>query len=203
MLQYAPVNEQEVVFLFAYVCNKLGYTIKRLQTEFPDCILIDKNNNELRTEFEYMSSHFIYHRHDISKCDMIITWKDDKNLKNRIKVIELKEYFPFLRINKKRMAEAGHISITLQGLCLILEGEADRNNLSELFKKYNEKERTKEPIRFIARLIMNGGEPFIEDGKIVLRKPIDLQTIKYSVSKNKSVLNQARRILEQIGVDFK
>lgn len=202
MLKYAPTNEQEVVFLFAYISEKLGYTVKRVQTEFPDCILIDKNNNELKVEFEFKSNHFNLHKHNISKCDAVITWEDDINLRDKIKVIELKDFFSNLLQNPDIKIEERGVSITEEGLCLIAKGEADKNNLTKLFSRYHLKEREKEPIRFVARLIINGGEPEVKDGKIFLRKPIDMQEFNYSVSKNKDVLNQAKTLLKKIGFDF-
>jgi len=30
MLKYAPTNEQEVVYLFGFICEKLNYTIERI-----------------------------------------------------------------------------------------------------------------------------------------------------------------------------
>jgi hypothetical protein len=201
MLLYSPVNEQEVVFLFARICDELNLKIKRVKTEFPDCIAIDKDGNETRIEFELYSSNFLLHKHPLAGCNLLVTWVDDIDLKGRIKVLELKEYFPHLTPEKTSYNK--RINKTIEGLRLIAKGEASRDNLLELFKTYHPKEREKEPIRFIARLIINGGEPFIKDGKIALRKPIDLQMIKYSVSKNKNALNQAKKILEQIGLDFK
>lgn len=200
MLKYAPTNEQEIVFLFAYICKELGYTIKRLQTEFPDCILMDRDNKELRAEFEYASSNFILHKHPISKCDIVIAWKDDINLKDKIKVIALKEYFPDLPKNPDVKIEDKRVNKTIEGLRLIATGEANKENLFELFKKYHPKEREREPIRFIARLIINGGEPYIKNRKVALRRPIDIQKIRYSVSKKTNVLNEAKRILQQLGL---
>jgi hypothetical protein len=36
-LAYAPVNEAGVVFAFGLAARKLGFTVHRIQTEFPDC----------------------------------------------------------------------------------------------------------------------------------------------------------------------
>lgn len=202
MLKYAPSNEQEVVTLFAYVCKQLGYTIKRVQAEFPDCFIIDKDNNEIRAEFEFKTNHFRLHKHDITKCDMVIAWEDDINLGSKIKVLELKKFFPHLEENKDIVAKTKGATATEEGLTLIAKGEADKEHLSILFNKYHQKERQKEPIRFVARLITNGGEPYVKDGKIMLRKPFDTQNIKYSVSGDKTAISQATALLKQIGLDF-
>lgn len=202
MLKYAPTNEQEVVFLFAYLCEKSDYKIKRVQTEFPDCFIIDKDGKEIRAEFEFKSSHFYLHKHDITKCDMIIAWEDDIHLHGKIKVLELKQFFPNLEENKDIVAKTKGATATEQGLCLIAKGEADKNNLATLFNKYHFKERNKEPVRFIARLITNGGDPFVKDGKITLRKPLDTQEMNYAVSENEVALTQAKSLLRQIGLDF-
>ncbi len=202
MLKYIPTNEQEVVTLFAYLSEKLGYTIKRVQTEFPDCFLIDKDGRELRAEFEFKSSHFYLHKHDITKCDMIIAWEDDIDLNSKICVLELRQHCPNLEENKDVAAQNKGATATEEGLLLIARGEADKEHLSALFGKYHLKEREKEPVRFIARLFTNGGDPYIKDGKIVLNKPLKTQQMKYSVSKDAVALNQARELLRQIGLDF-
>jgi len=36
-LRYAPLNEQGVVYLFALVADKLGFTVEAIGTKFPDC----------------------------------------------------------------------------------------------------------------------------------------------------------------------
>ncbi|MDI3464707.1 MAG: hypothetical protein OJF50_003528 [Nitrospira sp.] len=36
-LQYAPVNEQGVVFLFGMLCKELGYIVEIVKPGFPDC----------------------------------------------------------------------------------------------------------------------------------------------------------------------
>ncbi len=201
MLMHEPENEQGVVFLFSIICDCLKWKIKRIQTEFPDCFAIDEEGKEIRIEFELFTSNFILHGHDITKCDAVVAWLDDINLSRKIKVIEIKKYFPDLlplktdydvRINK-----------TLEGLRLILKGEANKENLAKLFATYHFKEREKEPLRFIARLIANGGDPYIEDNKLDLRnKNIDWKTIRYSVAKEETAMARAREILNQIGIVF-
>ena len=202
MLKYAPTNEQEIVYLFARISDKLNLTIKRIQTEFPDCLAIDQNGKEIKIEFEFYTINFNLHKHDISKCDMVIAWADDINLKEKIKVIELCKYFPNLHPDPVETAYNPPPNRTIEGLRIIAKGEANKDNLTKLFKTYHQKERQKEPIRFIARLITNGGDPYVKDRKIYLHKPIDLQTIKYSVSKDKKVLDEAKKILKQVGFDF-
>ena len=200
MLNFAPTNEQEVVYLFAFACERLNYTVDRVQTDFPDCILKDQNGNLIKTEFEYRTSNFIIHKHPIGKCDLVIAWQDDCNLKDKIEVIELYKYFPDLQNNPNVSIEDVKINKTLEGLSLILRDEANKENLEELFQRYHMKEKAKEPVRFIARLIQNGGEPYIEDGKLKLKNNIDKSEMKYGVAKNTDAMQQAVSILEVLEI---
>jgi|GEM_PF-2388665 len=82
-LQHAPINEQGVVFIFGMVCKDLGYLIEAVQSGFPDCEgkrRVNNNQNRwerVRIEFEFKSSNFQKHGHDISMCDLIVCWEDD------------------------------------------------------------------------------------------------------------------------------
>lgn len=82
-LRHAPINEQGVVYLFGMVSLELGLIVEAVQSAFPDCEAkrcVDKNRNRwqrVRIEFEYYSSNFKDHRHDASKCDMIVCWEHD------------------------------------------------------------------------------------------------------------------------------
>lgn len=95
-LRHAPVNEQGVVFLFGKISEDLGFSIEAIRTAFPDCDgkrLIDRNKNHwepVSIEFEYSSSNFYQHGHDVLKCDVIVCWIHDW-LDCPLEVIELRE----------------------------------------------------------------------------------------------------------------
>lgn len=91
-LVYAPVNENGVVFLFGKVADDLNMYIEEIKPGFPDCIgrrFIGKGWERIAIEFEFKSSNFVQHGHDVHKCDLIICWEHDwKDCP--IEVIELK-----------------------------------------------------------------------------------------------------------------
>jgi hypothetical protein len=71
-LEYEPDNEQGVVYLFSDVARKkYGLRVERVQTGFPDCIAY-KAGKRIRIEFEYRSSQFARHGHDVRGCDMVV-----------------------------------------------------------------------------------------------------------------------------------
>lgn len=91
-LQYSPINEQGVVFLFGKLHRDLGIIVEAIQTGFPDA----KGRKKVRTgwqeisiEFEYRSSNFQSHKHSIQHCDIIVCWLHDWK-ECPIEVIELK-----------------------------------------------------------------------------------------------------------------
>jgi hypothetical protein len=49
-------------------------------TRYPDALLCSPSNKILRTEFEYVSSNFIAHKHDPAECDLVICWNADRAL---------------------------------------------------------------------------------------------------------------------------
>jgi hypothetical protein len=52
-LDYAPENEQGVVFLFAHLARRrFGLRVERVQQGFPDCIAY-RTGRRVRIEFEY------------------------------------------------------------------------------------------------------------------------------------------------------
>jgi hypothetical protein len=76
----APVNELGVIYLFALVSKRLGYSIEGIQADFPDAIAKrklpgQKHWESIRIEFEYESSSFKKHGHDPKGCDLIICWE--------------------------------------------------------------------------------------------------------------------------------
>lgn len=79
-LQYAPINEQGVVFLFGKLHKELGIIVEAIQTGFPDAKgrkKVKQGWQEIAIEFEYRSSTFRTHQHAIDKCDLIVCWIHD------------------------------------------------------------------------------------------------------------------------------
>lgn len=77
---YGPINEQGVVFLFSKVHGDLGIKIEAIQQGFTDAKARRFNGRAWvseRAEFEFRSSHFIQHGHDLDKCDIIVCWIND------------------------------------------------------------------------------------------------------------------------------
>jgi hypothetical protein len=97
-LVYSPINEQGVVFLFGRVLDDLNMYIEEVRTAYPDCVArryTGKGWGKVYIEFEYLSSSFIQHGHEPSKCDIIVCWEDDltesqKKTLEGIEIIELK-----------------------------------------------------------------------------------------------------------------
>jgi len=96
-MQYAPVTELGVVFLFASLCHKLGVRVEAIRPQFPDCIVYQKQANgerRLRIEFELHSRHFKTHGHSPRGCDWIVCWEHDwPEVPKNITVVELRAFF--------------------------------------------------------------------------------------------------------------
>lgn len=96
-MEYAPANELGVVFLFAHVARRLQFRVEEIRPNFPDCIAYRRRGDtekKVRIEFEFRSSSFKLHRHESSKCDVIVCWHDDwPDAPKRLEIIELKRYF--------------------------------------------------------------------------------------------------------------
>ncbi|HZI56590.1 MAG TPA: hypothetical protein VFF39_07430 [Verrucomicrobiae bacterium] len=77
-MAHAPTNEAGVLCLFAMLATKLGFTVLRMQSEFPDCEAlrrVDKGRcQRLWIEFEFESRNFQLHVHDEKQCDLIVCW---------------------------------------------------------------------------------------------------------------------------------
>lgn len=71
-------NEQGVIVRFAQTCERAGITIVDIRTEYPDAI-VEYKGRQYAVEFEYCSSSFLAHRHDPTKCDLIVCWNHDLN----------------------------------------------------------------------------------------------------------------------------
>ena len=92
---YAPLNEAGVVLLFSKVMDDLGIVYEASPSRFPDAVVRRATSKgwELRfVEFEYKSSNFALHKHDATKCDIIVCWEHDwKGCPEHIEVIELRK----------------------------------------------------------------------------------------------------------------
>lgn len=95
-LQYAPENEQGVVFLFAHLAPRLRMRVETIRQGFPDCIAYEKTSGaerKVRIEFEYRSRMFRTHHHPSAGCDCIVCWEHDwPECPKRIRIIELRQY---------------------------------------------------------------------------------------------------------------
>lgn len=77
-LYKTPTDEQEVVFLFAKLYDKLGIsTITKIQTKYPDVNAIDTKGNTLKIELELLASNFLDHDHNPRECDWVVCWEDN------------------------------------------------------------------------------------------------------------------------------
>ena len=96
-LQYAPLNELGVVFLFSSVAPRFRLRVERIQAAYPDCVAYQKTGfgeKRVRIEFEYRSSSFRAHKHDAKNCDWIVCWEHDwPDVPDNIQVVELRRHF--------------------------------------------------------------------------------------------------------------
>jgi hypothetical protein len=112
-------THEEIVFLFARIFPYLGFNhIKRVRTDFPDCIGVIEDK-EVGIEFEPALSSFKNHieKDDLSLCQYIVCWEDDVSLydpigeeikKFNIRIIQLKKIYE--EIGLKRL-QKGPIDI--------------------------------------------------------------------------------------------
>ena len=73
---FVPENEMGVVVLFSQLCKEYGFEIRSVRIAYPDAI-VARGKIEYRTEFEFVSSNYFLHRHDVRDCDLVICWKHD------------------------------------------------------------------------------------------------------------------------------
>jgi len=97
---YEPINEQGVILLFTTLAARLNYLIVAIRPQFPDAQLARRDENEkykdIRAEFEFKSSQFKLHGHNLNQCDLIICWEHDWK-ESPIEVLELQS-----EVNKLR-----------------------------------------------------------------------------------------------------
>lgn len=94
-MDYAPVNEQGVVYLFALLAPQLGFKgIDRIQTRFPDAIArkrVPGGEAHVNIEFEYRSSSYRTHGHSRRARVTIVCWIHDwVDKPKNIDIIELR-----------------------------------------------------------------------------------------------------------------
>lgn len=124
-LVYAPLNENGVVFLFGKVAHDLNMYVEEIKPGFPDCIarrFTGKGWERVAVEFEFRSSNFKSHGHDVQECDVIVCWEHDWN-DCPLEVIELKSQikaFPNIAITKP----------------IDSDGDAEEN-LRKMFSRFN------------------------------------------------------------------
>lgn len=92
---FEPEYEQEVLYLFSVFHRELGFPyIIRIRNEFPDAIVMNKNKEVKRIEFEIRASDFLAHRHEKRGCDYIVCWENDleeEQSKDLPEVISIKD----------------------------------------------------------------------------------------------------------------
>jgi hypothetical protein len=93
---HEPLNEQGVIFAFGIVARKLGFSVLRFQTRFPDCEALREvvrgQLQRVNVEFELDSRNFLRHHHDAERCDIIVCWVHNwKECPKHIEVIELRK----------------------------------------------------------------------------------------------------------------
>ena len=93
-LDYAPNNEQGVVYLFSHLARRrFGLHVEKVQAGFPDCIAY-RQGKRIRIEFEYRSRNFCLHRHPMMGCDWIVCWIHDwPSAPTHLRVVELRREF--------------------------------------------------------------------------------------------------------------
>lgn len=93
-MDFAPDNEQGVVFLFSHLARKkYGLRVERIQTGFPDCIAY-QGTKRIRIEFEFKSKNFKTHRHVAKDCDWIVCWEHNwPDVPDNVQVEELRQQF--------------------------------------------------------------------------------------------------------------
>jgi hypothetical protein len=84
-----PRNEFETIALFTLLAKDLGYRILSIQSEFPDATL-EKDGVEVQAEFEFLSSNYLSHCHELSPDILCVCWRVDCDL-SPVKVLCLED----------------------------------------------------------------------------------------------------------------
>jgi hypothetical protein len=92
-LRHEPINESGVVFLFGMVARELDFIVESVQEPYPDCEAkreVKRGKWErVRIEFEVESRDFVYHKHPLDGCDLIVCWEHNWS-ECPLEVLELK-----------------------------------------------------------------------------------------------------------------
>jgi len=75
-IAFIPKNELNVREIFAERAARLGYRILESRIPFPDYIL-GFGSQRILAEAEFKTSDFLRHKHDLTRCDLIVVWKHD------------------------------------------------------------------------------------------------------------------------------
>jgi hypothetical protein len=161
--------------------------------------LVDQDGARIRAEFEYRSGNFITHGHDPAGCDMVVCWVADRELRPQIRIIELAKYYENLRLNPMLSGKDTSKNKTAIALDIIGRGWANKTELAKVFMLYHPSEQQREPVRFIARLISNRADPFVDNGILRTRRLLFQENIKYSVRGNREAMMVAKEILSKLG----
>jgi len=90
-----PTSEMGTREWFAANLGKLGFSIVKSSSGFPDYELVNDKGSRILAEAEHKSSSFLAHGHDPHGCDLVVCWEHDAALP--LPVVELatgKQYKP-------------------------------------------------------------------------------------------------------------
>jgi hypothetical protein len=87
-IAFIPRNEMNVREIFAQRADRLGYRILESRVAFPDYILAS-GRRRILAEAEFRTSDFLRHKHDLTRCDLIVVWEHDLSYMS-VPVLELK-----------------------------------------------------------------------------------------------------------------
>lgn len=88
---FVPTNEMGVVFMFGAVADRIGWRMAYLDGKYPDGVVVNRDGQRVKIEFEYEASSFVYHGHDPQHCDVVICWIHDRSLS--LPVLALSKYY--------------------------------------------------------------------------------------------------------------
>ncbi len=78
-LAHEPTDENGVILLFGILAQRLGFTVLRTQSAFPDCEALREirpgRYQRVTIEFEFLSRNFFKHGHSARDCDLIVCWR--------------------------------------------------------------------------------------------------------------------------------
>jgi hypothetical protein len=140
---YSPLNENGVVFLFGKIVEDLNMYIENIKPGYPDCVarrFIGTGWEFVRIEFEYMAKNFLQHKHDPSKCDIIVCWENDWEdypKDYELEIIELKSLIKELPNREIKRPSKGEINLDDKDKEKIFLNSANEN-AKKLFYKAND-----------------------------------------------------------------